>query len=134
MKTEKVECDGCGADLTTRTNIEDYRLVLASESKPGYGAGVYTCMGIYPAIDRSHHFCNLPCLDHWSARRHHRNALSRDWWEKWKAKHGTEHKGMFEGGKSSWSYPVPPDDVQKARDAEHDASALVAYPIEKLPR
>lgn len=37
MRFEKITCDGCGADLTTRSNSVDYRLVLYSEEKPGYG-------------------------------------------------------------------------------------------------
>lgn len=75
MKSEKVTCDGCGADLTTRANSVDYRLILASESKPGYGPGAYTDMMIYPAIERAHHFCGLSCLDRWRDReRHHDQA------------------------------------------------------------
>lgn len=65
MEDRKVTCDGCGADLTVRTNSVDYRLVLAAESKPGYGSGVYTDVMIYPPIDRPHHFCRLECLDKW---------------------------------------------------------------------
>lgn len=37
MRFEKITCDGCGSDLTTRSNSVDYRLVLYSEEKPGYG-------------------------------------------------------------------------------------------------
>ena len=50
----KVTCDGCGRDLTTRTNSVDYRLVLGSESKPGRGSGVYTDKMIYPPVDRDY--------------------------------------------------------------------------------
>lgn len=65
MRTEKVVCDDCGEDLSTTTNSVDYRLLLKSESKPGYGSGFYTDMLITPAIDRPHHFCDLSCLRRW---------------------------------------------------------------------
>lgn len=67
MRSETVLCDGCGRDLTTRTNMIDYRLVLAAEEKPGGGSGIYTAMMICPPIDRPHHFCGLGCLDDWRA-------------------------------------------------------------------
>lgn len=123
MKFEKVSCDGCGRDLTTRTNIEDYRLVLASESKPGYGSGAYTCMGIYPAIERAHHFCGLGCLDHWRGREHHRDALRKAKSDAWAEQHGTKIDGRIR------SYPCPPDDTLKAWSAECEAAALSAFPM-----
>jgi hypothetical protein len=64
-KIVKVTCDGCGADITTRSNSVDYRLVLKSESKPGYGSGSYTDMLIDPPVDRDYYFCGLRCLDLW---------------------------------------------------------------------
>lgn len=134
MKNVQVTCDGCGADLTTRTNIEDYRLVLTSESKPGYGSGAYTAMGIYPAVDRAHHFCDLACLDHWSGRRLHRSALWREWNERWRQEKGTKRPNMLGSEGFTWSYPVPPDDVRAARDAEFDAAALAAFPMQKPKR
>lgn len=129
MRTEKVICDGCGADLTTRSNSVDYRLVLASEGKPGYGPGAYTDMMIYPAIDRAHHFCDLRCLDHWRSREHHESALWREWHDRWKEEHGTKDAtGRIR------SYPSTPEDVRKTRAAEFEAAALAAFPMSRPPR
>lgn len=129
MRTEKVTCDGCGHDLTTRSNIEDYRLVLASESKPGYGAGAYTCMAIRPPIERTHHFCTLRCLDHWRDRERYRAKLWREWNEKWKDEHGTKDAS---GQVTSWT--SPPDDVRAERAAQFEATALEKFPVTRLPR
>jgi hypothetical protein len=123
MKTEKVICDGCGADLTVRTNIEDYRLVLASESKPGYGAGVYTCMGKYPAVDRTHHFCGLKCLDQWRDHERHYSKLMRDLNDKWKAEHGSRDMGGFR------SWPSPPDEVSNEWRRECQTAADSMFPL-----
>lgn len=133
MKTVEIKCDGCGADLTSTGNCVDYRLSLENENIPTRG-GFVTSMGAYPAIDRNCHFCDLRCLDLWTDRRRHRNQLWKDWNEKWKEEHGTKHENMLGNGKFTWSYPVPPDDVRKARDAEFDAAALEAYPIAAPPR
>jgi hypothetical protein len=70
VKTVKVTCDGCGADLTTRSNSVDYRLVLFAENKPGNGSGVYTDMGIGPPVDRTYYFCRLDCMDRWRGETH----------------------------------------------------------------
>ncbi len=122
MRFEKVTCDGCGDDLTTRSNCVDYRLVLASESKPGYGAGCYTAMMIYPAIKRTHHFCDLKCLDHWRNREQHYDKLWKKCWDTWVAEKGKTH--------GNWSsYPEMPDDVRAAHDAEFRAAALAEFPL-----
>jgi hypothetical protein len=125
MRTEKVKCDGCGADLTVRTNIEDYRLVLASESKPGYGAGVYTCMGAYPPVERAHHFCGLDCLDLWSDRRRLRAKLRGERLDQWREEHGTRKDGRI------FSWPGPPRDVSATWDSEAHAAALAAFPFKQ---
>lgn len=129
MKTEEVTCDGCGADLTTRTNSVDYRLVLASESKPGRGAGFYTDMMKYPPVKRTHHFCTLSCLDHWRDRERHCNDLWRAWMDKWKEEHGTKR----EDGRIQ-SYPGVPEETRKACVAEFEAAALEAFPMSRPPR
>src|SRR4051812_49045260 len=99
--TVKIECDACGSDLTTRSNSVDYRLVLASESKPGYGAGAYTDMIISPPTDRAYYFCGLPCLDKWRTREHHEAAFWKAWMLEWKREHGT-----WEGDRCrSWTEP-----------------------------
>lgn len=123
MKTVKVVCDGCGSDLTTRTNSVDYRLVLDSENKPGYGAGFYTDMGIYPAVDRPYHFCGLKCLDRW--RDHERVYASerKRRSDQWADEKGTRHEGGMR------SYPAPPDDILKSWDAECRAAANAAFPL-----
>jgi hypothetical protein len=125
VKNEQVTCDGCGHDLTVRTNSVDYRLVLGSESKPGYGSGAYTDMMIYPPIDRTHHFCNLQCLDHWRDREHHYEKAYRDRSEAWRAPRTTVHPG------GSRSYPSPPAELSDAWEAESRAAALAAFPLER---
>lgn len=66
MKTVEIKCDTCESDLTYKSNMVDYRLVLGSEEKPGDGhGGAYTAMMIYPPVDRTHHFCGLVCLAKW---------------------------------------------------------------------
>ena len=125
-KTVKVTCDGCGHDLTTRSNSVDYRLLLAAESKPGYGTGFYTDMMIYPPVDRTYYFCGLQCLDHWRNRKHHEIALWKVWWDKWKDVNGTKR----EDGRIS-SYREPPREMMEARKAEFEAAALAAFPMSK---
>lgn len=122
MRTETVKCDACQTDLTVRTNSVDYRLVLGSEAKPGYGSGVYTDMMKYPSVDRDYHFCGLSCLDKWRDRERHKNKLRSEWHEAWKQEHGTKHTdGM-------WSYPSAGSDGREVREAEYEAAALAAYP------
>lgn len=70
-KTETCICDACNGDLTSTTNCEEYRLVLASESLPphyvvqGLSGGFVTDMAAYRPINRTHHFCDLGCLASW---------------------------------------------------------------------
>lgn len=119
----QVTCDGCATDLTTRTNSVDYRLVLESESKPGYGAGCYTDMMIYPPIDRTHHFCGLCCLDLWRDRQRHMDKLHKAALATWTAEHGTRSAFGY------LSYPAPPPELIEAQRAEFLADALMAFPI-----
>lgn len=123
-QTVKVTCDGCGHDITTRSNSVDYRLVLAAESKPGYGSGVYTDMMIYPPVDRAYYFCGLQCLDHWRAREHHRQALSKAWWDRWRDEHGTKSAD----GRIT-SYPMAGAEVTQPLEAQWEAEALAAFPM-----
>src|SRR4051812_24114814 len=68
-------CDGCGADISTTGNMEDYCLLLSTYSpppwfslEPGGRGGALTCMAVRPAIDDDRHFCNsLDCLRAWLA-------------------------------------------------------------------
>ena len=124
MRDEKITCDGCGSDLTTRSNSVDYRLVLGSESKPGYGAGVYTDMMIYPPIDRTHHFCDLGCLDHWRGRELEYNRLRKDRSDQWAETYGTKD----DDGRVR-SYPCPPEAILETWRTECRAAALTAFPI-----
>lgn len=124
MQTTEIICDGCGADLTTRTNCVDYRLVLASESKPGYGSGVYTSMMIYPPVERTHHFCNLGCLDLWRDRSRHYSKLWQEWNDKWQDENGTKD----ETGRVR-SYPCPPQELTDPLKIEFEQVALAAFPM-----
>lgn len=126
MRTEQITCDGCGHDLTTRSNSVDYRLVLAAESKPGYGSGFYTGMMIYPPVDRAHHFCALSCLDHWRSRENCEADLWRGWWDKWKAE-----KGNVSPDGRCTSYPTPPEDERLAAGETFKSMALAEFPMER---
>ena len=125
-KTVHIICDGCSRDITTTANCEDYRLVLSSESKQGYGGGSYTMMAISPPVDRTFYFCDLPCLDQWRSRAHHEGAAWKVWWDKWKDKRGTKNTdGRI------FLYPSPPQETTDACRAEFKAAALAAFPMEK---
>jgi hypothetical protein len=127
---DEIKCDGCDADLTYTANCVDYRLVLGNESKPTYpGAGAVTAMGIYPPVERTHHFCGLGCLDHWRDREKHRSKLWREWSDKWQEEKG--HKSP-DGRVTSW--PSPPEELRKANDAAFAAAALEAYPLKRPVR
>ena len=128
MRTEQVICDGCGADLTTRTNSVDYRLVLMSEPKPGSGSGFYTDMMIYPDVDLEHHFCGLDCLDLWMSREKLEATLSREWYERWADEKGTTF------GNEMRSYPSPPKEMMDKLKLEWKAAALRAYPVSSVRR
>ena len=71
MRVNQINCDACDHDLTYTGNVVDYRLVLSSEKK-GYWpkTQAVTAMGIYPAIDRTHHFCGIGCLVAWLDSKH----------------------------------------------------------------
>lgn len=125
MKTVQVICDGCGADLTTRSNSVDYRLVLTSEDKPGRGFGAYTDMMIYPPLERAHHFCGLTCLDHWRDHERFYAKLWQEFWDKWKSENGTVHYGGM------ISYPDIPKEERKSRQDEFRAAALAEFPLRR---
>lgn len=128
-KTVQVLCDGCGRDLTTRSNMVDYRLVLSSESKPGRGAGVHTAMMIYSPVDRDYYFCVLPCLDYWRARELHENDLWNTWWANWQQEHGTKDvNGRVR------SYPTPPSDLTDPLRGKFKSAAIAAFPISEIDR
>lgn len=124
MREEKVTCDGCGADLTTRSNSVDYRLVLASESKPGYGPGAYTDMMKYPPVDRTHHFCNLACLDHWRSHENCYAKLMSERWAQWKNEHGRED----DDGRVR-SYPCPPGETSDGWKTSARKEADKQFPL-----
>ena len=128
-KIVRVTCDGCGHDLTTRSNSVDYRLVLAAESKPGYGAGAYTDMMIDPPVDRTYYFFDLGCLDHWRGRSNHKAALWRQQQEKWIDKRGTR-KGV--NGAAYTSYPGMAEKMRERLDAEFETAALAAFPMKGM--
>lgn len=72
QKLSPIICDGCGKDITTTGNCQDYRLRLTTFSPmPWYAAegrdsGALTLMAVYPAIKNDLHFCNsLRCVKSW---------------------------------------------------------------------
>jgi hypothetical protein len=127
MKTTNVTCDGCGADLTTTGNCEDYRLGLIVESIPSRG-GAVTAMAAYPPLERDAHFCGIRCLDHWSARRKFRDDLRQKASDAWIDEHG---KRSADG--RVVSFPGRPADQVARENAETDAKALEAFPMSARP-
>ena len=123
-KTVKIECDGCGHDLTYTGNSVDYRLVLANESKPTYpDINCVTDMMIYPSVERTMYFCRIVCLDKWREREHHENRLWSEWMLGWKREHGT-----WEGERCR-SWTVPPHALREEKRIEFEAAALAAVPL-----
>jgi hypothetical protein len=106
MKTERVTCDGCGADLK---HPRWYWLSLHPEGIRGHGA-----------ITRDHHFCDLSCIDQWRGREQ-MIALS---WHKWMENGGAE-PGIVGG-----FVEAPPEEHQRLR-AEFEAAALAAFPMRR---
>jgi hypothetical protein len=64
MKTITVTCDGCGRDITTTGNCEDWRLKLANDPIPNPGPTA-TLLAISPPIREDKYFCGLKCLAKW---------------------------------------------------------------------
>jgi hypothetical protein len=128
-KITRVTCDGCGVDLTTRTNSVDYRLVLTSESKPGSGPGFYTSVMIYPPVDRTYYFCDLGCLDHWRAHENIKNGLWKAFYDGWRNKYGTEYKSW--AGNETCSYPETPEWLRDQANLMFEAAADEAFPLDK---
>ena len=66
METNRVTCDGCGADLTmTADYCASYRLVLESECIPWRGGVKPKHSWPKPPIEWAHHFCNRGCMGAW---------------------------------------------------------------------
>lgn len=122
MRTVEIKCDACARDLTTRSNSVDYRLILQTEDKPGYGAGAYTDMMIYPPVDRPYHFCGLGCLDRWRDHERHYDKKMREFLDAWVAEHGNRTERVL-------SYPCPPKEIESAWMAESRDAALIAFPL-----
>lgn len=124
MKTTKIICDGCGSDVKTTRNIEDYRLSLIVERKSGYGTGVYTAMYAYPAIKHDCHFCDLDCLDLWRAReKRYADLLSSDY-NAWTATHSTQHAGYS-------THTPPSDDMRNAWKEDARKRANEEFPFDR---
>lgn len=64
---EKITCDKCGEDITTRGAKPAWRLKLAQEQIPVDGVGEYSVM-VHPPLGhwREHlDFCGMGCLQDW---------------------------------------------------------------------
>lgn len=130
MKTVEIKCDACDADLTYTGNCVDYRLVLASENKPIFpGAGFVTSMGMYPAVDRTYHFCGLECLDYWRDHERSYDAVRQQQSEVWRNEHGTKD----ETGRIL-SYPCPPKEVQEVENKAAREMAMAEFPLPRPRR
>jgi hypothetical protein len=64
MTKSETKCDYCNKDLALTTNCEDYCLELKNKQIPRWEGSV-TCMGVYPIIKSTLHFCGLGCLKHY---------------------------------------------------------------------
>jgi hypothetical protein len=121
MRVETITCDECSCDLTTTSNVIDYRLGLVVQSREVAG-GYITAMGKSPAIGRDHHFCGLQCLDTWSDRRRYRSNVYAEHWASWRRDNGTSLGGTMT------TYPAPPDEVINSWDTDATAKALAKFP------
>lgn len=80
MKTEKVTCDWCLADITDTANAVGYRIVLAAEPLPvkGVPIGGTTCTSVTmvnvlpPLQGITRHFCGEMCLHTWAMNALHK--------------------------------------------------------------
>ena len=70
-ETRTVVCDNCDADLTyheTGYPVE-WALSLSAYAKPtapdSEQGAIFAVVPASPPIERSHHFCHLPCLAEW---------------------------------------------------------------------
>jgi hypothetical protein len=125
-RTTEITCDGCATDITYTRNCEDYYLVVTHGSKQSRGI-VLTLVAKQPPVDRDYYFCDLKCLDHWRARKHHFEQASSEWWERWKDEHGSRDRD----GKIR-SFPCPPREITDARNADFEAAALAAFPMSRI--
>lgn len=66
-KATTITCDECGADLTTTSNCEGYRLALVNERIPPQ-EGLVTAMAAYPIIENDAYFCCWGCLSAWATK------------------------------------------------------------------
>lgn len=86
-ETTEIKCDECGTDLTYTGNCADYYLVVSSAGKSpwylreGLDGGVLTAMAAYPPVNRTHHFCDLKCMDGWRDKARE-VARKREEWRK----------------------------------------------------
>ena len=107
MKTERITCDGCGADLKPPRR---YWLSLHPEGVHRAGA-----------IMRDHHFCELGCLDQWRSRGQH-IALA---WHEWR-----ESRVVVRGNLRC--HPPPTEEERAEVAAEFEAAALAAFPMRRV--
>lgn len=112
MKRETFICDGCGGDLTANTK----RLELADTLPEA---------GLYPAIDRPHHFCDIACLDHWNGRELLYGNLRKERAREWAEEHGTKD----DSGNVRF-YPCPPQAALDTWKTECRAATLAAFPLQ----
>lgn len=63
-KIVNIICDYCGSDISTTTNIVDYRLELSAVSIPN-NSGRATLLHKTPPIDSDKVFCGKRCLANW---------------------------------------------------------------------
>lgn len=65
MKTEKVQCDGCGKDLSGSGPSPEYMIVMRSVSIPTTSSYRHAIL-VYPQLKEDHHFCSIKCVHDWA--------------------------------------------------------------------
>jgi len=62
MKTVKITCDSCGADLTDTGAMPAYRIRVTAEPLRHTSVMTYDVL-VYSPLDHDMYFCGLVCMD-----------------------------------------------------------------------
>lgn len=64
MREVKINCDGCGKDITSTDAMPRFRLHLLAEALSHTSAIVYAIIR-QPPIEEDCYFCDFDCLRNW---------------------------------------------------------------------
>jgi hypothetical protein len=68
MKTVKIECDYCQADLTVTNSMPRFRINVECEPLLHISGMPIFATFVQPPIDQPLHFCGLPCMRNYLAK------------------------------------------------------------------